>query len=172
MPNRPPLSVSGRRQWGVRAGALVAVLVSSGILAGAAWAQGEPPTPSSSAVSQYAELLPTGAGPTAAGVKEQERGALSAKAQRALARMPDTTAKALATIATSSDYSAPTATRDRGSTSPGEATPGQRVSLDRTFQAAASAASPVGDAYLVGLVVALLVVTIGGAGLAVRARGA
>ena len=46
------------------------------------------------------------------------------------------------------------------------------TSLDRTFEAAATAASPISDADLIGLLVTLLVVTAGGAALAVRARSA
>jgi hypothetical protein len=148
------------------------VVAVAGVLGGPGLAQEEPPAPSSSAVSQYAELVPTGSGPTAPGVKETELAALGPRARQALEQTSEATAKALATIATSSDYGAPRTTPGSADVAPGDdPSPGGGASLDRTFQAAAGAASPVDDAYMIGLLLALLVITVGGAGLAIRARG-
>lgn len=149
----------------------MAVVAAVGTFGGAARAQERTPAPSSSAVSQYAELVPSGGGPTAPGVDETRLAELTPSARYALASRSDAIAKALATVATSSDYGAPRTT-DAAVTPPGESFPGDEPSLDRTFQAAASAASPVGDAYMVGLLLAILFVTAGGAAVAIRARSA
>lgn len=151
--------------------ALVAASVAAATAAGDARAQAAP-SPSSSAVSQYTELVPTGGGPKAPGVEETELAALTPTARRALEGTPAATAKALATIATSSDYGAPKTTLDPDVVAAGGSSTVPGASLDRTFQAAASAASPVGDAYMIGLLLSLVVVTAGGAALAVRSRGA
>ena len=81
-------------------------------------------------------------------------------------------AAALATIATSSDYGAPKTILDPGEKASGDdSSPAQEGSLDRAFQAAATAASPVDDAYMIGMLLALLIITAGGAALAIRERG-
>ena len=46
------------------------------------------------------------------------------------------------------------------------------TSLDRTVEAAATATSPISDADLIGLLATLLVVTAGGAALALQSRRA
>jgi hypothetical protein len=145
--------------------------VAAGALAGAAGAENGQPAPSSSAVSQYAELVPTGKGPTAPGLQQEQAASLSPTARTALGGIPPATASALAKIATSSSYGAPKATH-AAVTAPGDSLPGDEPSLDRAFQAVTTAASPVGDAYMLGLLLALLFVTAGGAAVAIRARGA
>jgi hypothetical protein len=107
----------------------------------------------------------------APGVEETQLAALTPKARRALEGMSAPVATALATIATSSDYGAPKTILDSADKAPGDdASPAQGASLDRTFQAAATAASPVDDAYMIGMLLALLVITAGGAALAIRGR--
>lgn len=171
MSNAHPQSASGRSAWACRTVFLLVAVAHVGVFGGAARAAGEAPAPSSSAVSQYAEVIPTGAGPTAPGVQAAELATLSPTARIALERTPKAVAAALATIATSSDYGAPNETAPPISTPDAGTTASRETSLDRTFQAAATAASPVGDAYMVGVLLALMVVTAGGAGLAIRARG-
>jgi hypothetical protein len=149
----------------------IAGVVAAGALAGAAGAQDGPPAPSSSGVSQYAELVPTGKGPTAPGLQEAQAARLSPTARAALDGISPATAKALATISTSSDYGAPATTSDTADVTPGGSSSGGGTSLDRAFEAAATAASPISDTDLIGLLVTLLVVTAGGAGLALQARG-
>ena len=165
-------SRSGRRPWCHRIVCAVGAVATAGTFGSAALAQERTPAPSSSAVSQYAELIPSGTGPTAPGVDETQLAELTPSARYALASRPDAVAKALATVATSSDYGAPKTTDAAATTPPGESYPGDEPSLDRTFQAAATAASPGGDAYMVGLLLALLFVTAGGATVAIRTRSA
>lgn len=147
------------------------VIVLAGTVGGAARGQGNPQAPSSSAVSQYAELLPTGSGPTAPGVEEKQLATLTPKARRALEGTSDPVTTALATIATSSNYGAPKTILGSADKAPGDdSSPAQGASLDRAFQAAVTAASPVDDAYMIGMLLALLVITVGGAALAIRER--
>lgn len=143
-------------------------VVAATALAGAAGGQNAPPTPSSSAVSQYTELVPTSKGPAAPGLQQAQAASLSPNARAALDGIAPAAAKALATIATASDYGAPM-TKSKTSSIGFEGSSGGS-SLDRTFEAAATAASPISDADLIFLLVTLLVVTAGGAGLAIQAR--
>ena len=107
----------------------------------------------------------------APGVEETQLATLAPKARRALEGTSGPVATALATIATSSDYGAPETILDSADKVPGDdSSPGQGASLDRTFQAAATAASPVDDAYMIGLLLALIVITAGGGALAIRGR--
>jgi hypothetical protein len=146
----------------------VAGVVGAAALAGAADGQNAPPTPSSSAVSQYTELVPTSEGPAAPGLQPAQAANLSPNARAALDGISPAAAKALATIATASEYGAPMTKSDTPSIGFEGSTGG--TSLDRTFEAAATAASPLSDADLIGLLLTLLVVTAGGAGLAIQAR--
>ena len=112
--------------------------------------------------------MPTGKGPTAPGLQQAQTSSLSPAARAALKGVSPAAAKSLTTIATSSDYGAP-ATRSNTSGMVSEESSGAGgTSLDRTFEAAATAASPISDADLIGLLVILLVVTAGGAGLALQ----
>jgi hypothetical protein len=72
----------------------------------------------------------------------------------------------LTKVATSSDYGAPTAptTRTRSEL------PEERPSFDRTLEATAAAAAPVDDARMIGLLLALVLLAVGGGTLAVRSR--
>lgn len=148
----------------------VAAVVAAGASAKAVGAQDGVPAPSSSAVSQYAELVPTGKGPTAPGLRQAQASTLSPQAQAALGDISPAAAKALTTIATSSDYGAPATRSDTSAVSSGGPSRGGESSLDRTFQAAATATSPISDADLIGLLATLLVLTAGGAALALQAR--
>jgi len=148
----------------------VAAAVVAGALADSVGAQDGLPTPSSSAVSQYAELVPTGKGPTAPGLRQAQASTLSPNAQAALADISPEAAKALSTIATSSDYGAPTTRSDTYGMSSAVSSGGEGTSLDRKFEAAATATSPISDADMIGLLGILFVVTAGGAALALRAR--
>ena len=149
---------------------LVAAVVAAGAFADAVGAQDGLPAPSSSAVSQYAELVPTGKGPTAPGLGQAQGSTLSPTAHAALDDISPAVAKALLTIATSSAYGAPATVSDTSGTSSGGSSRGGGTSIDRTFQAAATAASPISDADLIGLLLTLAVVTVGGAGLALQSR--
>lgn len=160
---------SRRRPWPSRVALPVAGVVAAGALAGAVGAQDGPPTPSSSAVGQYAELVPTGKGPTAPGLQQAQAASLSPTAQAALNDISPAAAKALTTIATSSDYGAPATSSGTSGAAPGGSS-GGGTSLNRTFEAAATAASPISDTDLIGLLLTLLVVTAGGAALALQAR--
>jgi hypothetical protein len=48
--------------------------------------------------------------------------------------------------------------------------PAQQPSFDRTLEATAAAVAPVGDARLLGLLVALVAIAVGGGALATRAH--
>ena len=148
----------------------VAAVVAAGASAKAVGAQDGVPAPSSSAVSQYAELVPTGKGPTAPGLRQAQASTLSPQAQAALGDISPAAAKALTTIATSSDYGAPATRSDTSAVFSGGPSRGGESSLDRTFQAAETATSPISDADLIGLLATLLVLTAGGAALALQAR--
>jgi hypothetical protein len=148
----------------------VAAVIAAGAFADGVCAQDGLPAPSSSAVSQYAELVPTGKGATAPGLRRAQTSTLSPTARAALNDISPAAANALRTIATSSDYGAPATRLDTTPKSSGESSGGGGTSLDRTFEAAATAASPISDADVIGLLGTLLVVTVGGAGLAIHAR--
>jgi hypothetical protein len=138
---------------------------------GGAFAQGPPP-PDDSAVSQYTELVPTGRGPKAPGIGKKERGSLPPTARKALDKTPKPSAGALTEIATSSDYGAPVtpARTPRKPTTREAPVPAEKPSLDRTLQATAVAAAPVGDGRMIGLLVVMLAIAFGGAALAIRQR--
>ena len=143
------------------------VAAAAAAVVGAGRAQSEIPDPSSSAVSQYAELVPTGSGPKAPGVEPPQAAALAPEARRALESTPSEMASLLATVATSSDYGAPqTPLADAGNDVSGSPSPDE-PSLDRTLAATAAA---VDDARILGLLVAMVVIALGGGALAVRAR--
>ena len=160
----------GRRSWSFRVVLGVAAVVAAGAFAETVGAQDGPPAPSSSAVSQYTELVPTGKGPTAPGLRQAQASTLSRAAQAALDDISPAAAKALATIATSSSYGAPATRSDASGLASERSSGGGAAPLGRTFEAAATAASPISDADLIGLLLTLVVVTVGGAGLALQAR--
>ena len=136
-----------------------------------ALAADEPPPPTDSAVLQYAELVPTGSGSQAPGVGKKTRSSLPTKAKQALDNAPKQTASALAVVATSSDYGAPTTKAAIPKRVPrNQPSPAQQPSLDRTLEATAAAVAPVGDARLLGLLVALVAIAVGGGALAARAH--
>jgi hypothetical protein len=143
-------------------------------LAGTARAQEPSPDPGSSAVDQYVELVPTGSGPKSPGVEKERKTPLAPKAKRALDKTPKTTADALTTVATSSDYGAPAPFKPGLGLSVGVPTdapsPAQQPSLDRTLQATAAAAAPVDDARMIVLLVALLAIAVAGGVLGARRR--
>jgi hypothetical protein len=161
-----------RADW-LRAGiATIFVAVVASSFTGTARAEAKPPNPGASSVAQYVELIPTADGPTAPGVGLERRTPLPPGAKRALDNASKSTAASLATIATSSSYGAPprpqpgaldSATRDRPQRT-------AEPSLDRTLQAIAEAAAPVGDDRVFGLLSILVAVTVGGAVVAVRRR--
>ena len=157
--------------WSSRLVLPIAGVIAAGAVAGVAGAQDGPPAPSSSAVSQYAELVPTGKGPTAPGLQQAQASDLSPTARAALDGIPPAIAGTLAKVATSSDYGAPAASAGASGMTSGRSV-AAGSSLDRTFQAATTAASPISDTDLLGLLATLLVITGGGAALAVRARSA
>jgi len=163
---------ASRAQWLRAAVATIFVTAGASSFAGTARADARPPNPGASSVAQYVELIPTADGPEAPGVGPERRTPLSPGARRALDNASKSTAESLGTIATSSSYGAPpglqpgaldTATRDRPQ-------PTMEPSLDRTLQAIAEAAAPAGDDRVIGLLSILIVVTAGGAVVAVRRR--
>jgi hypothetical protein len=148
---------------------VAAVLATT--LAGPARAQEPAPDPGSSAVDQYVELVPTGSGPKSPGVEKERKTPLAPKAKRALDKTTKATADALSTIATSSNYGAPTPGLGAAAGVPSDApSPTQQPSLDRTIQATAAAAAPVDDARMIVLLVALLATAVAGGVLAARRR--
>jgi hypothetical protein len=176
--------------------AVAIVALGTFATAGVAKADGEPEPPVDSAVIQYVELVPTSEGAKAPGVGKKTKAAtLPAKTRKALAKESPTTAKALATVATSSDYGAPAVTpaparptpRTRAAAknkpapqdtlapsnqpSPAEEpSPTEEPSLERTVSATAAAVAPVDDGRLTGLLVAMLGIAVAGAVLAARRR--
>ena len=147
------------------------VVAAAATFAGPALAADEPPAPTDSAVLQYAELVPTGSGSKAPGIGKKTRSSLPTKAKHALDNAPKQAASALAVVATSSDYGAPAtrATTPKG-VPRNEPSPAEQPSLDRTLEATAAAVAPVGDARLLGLLVALVAIAVAGGALAARAH--
>lgn len=121
------------------------------------------PTPRASAVMQYAELVPTARGPVAPGV--DTRASSPPPASRAVGASSAAFAKALAELATSSDYGAPSSTTN-GSAQPLET----GSDFNGALRTAAAAAIDVGDARLVGLFAVMVVILVGAAALAVDRR--
>jgi hypothetical protein len=158
--------------------ASVAVTIVAAIMVGSASAQA-PPDPGDSAVGQYVELVPTGKGLKSPGVERERRTPLAPKAKRAVEKSPKKTAKALTTVATSSDYGAPTERPDSGTSAQPSAvprsprvtpSPAKRPPLDRTLSATAAAVAPVDDARAIGLLVVLGAIVVAGGAIASRAR--
>lgn len=161
-----------RTSWR-RLGAVVVTVVFAAALPAVSAAQGEPPSPDDSAVIQYTELVPTGTGPKASGVGRERRSSLPQNTKQALASAPAATANALTSVATSSNYGAPSTRTTRQKPKPRSApSPTDELSLDRTLSATAVAAAPVDDARLIGLLVTLLAIVVGGGALAIRNRRA
>jgi hypothetical protein len=163
-----PSAPHPRRSSLWKAAAAVACVLVAPAFAQVARGQESPPDPTSSAVTQYAELVPTGSGPTAPGVEAARFAALPPEAQSALAAAPASLATLLATIATSSDYGAPQAASTEGSPAMGSSTPDRQPSLEQTVQAAADVASRPADGSVAGLLLAALAITAGAAGIAIR----
>jgi hypothetical protein len=84
-----------------------ATVAASLLVAPAAHAAKKPPHPDSSAVAQYVEMLPTGSGDKAAGVGKRTVTPLTASQSSRLHHDAGRTASSLESIATSSDYGAP-----------------------------------------------------------------
>lgn len=156
-----------KRRWAGRLVIGVAALVV-GTCTEMAAAADAPPSPEDSAVIQYAELVPSAAGPKAPGIGKKTTSRLSKQARRALDRATDETAESLTNIATSSDYGAPARAPKR---IPRSELPADRASLDHALQATvAAAAAPVDDVRMIGLLLAMLAVAVGGGTLSVRKR--
>jgi hypothetical protein len=134
------------------------------LLATPAHAQ-EPP----SAVDQYAELVPDAAGPKAPTPEKDTRAPLPPEAESALDSAPPAIAEPLEEVATSSLYGAPSSPRPpvARQREPRLETPG-RVSVPAALRSSVEAVSSTEDRQLVGTGVALLLVTAGAVGLAVR----
>jgi len=139
------------------------------------YAQNNPPNPGGSAVNQYVELVPAASGPKAPGVEKKKRTSLSNAGKRALKQAPSAVAKPLEEIATSSTHGAPAIRPERKPTKPEpQATvrdsdiappgPSVEVTLGTTVSAIASAT----DKRLFGLLLAVLVTTLGAVALAVK----
>lgn len=145
-----------------------------------AHAQSNPPNPGGSAVNQYVELVPTGVGSKAPGIeRKKQRTPLPPAAKDTLKKADPVVAKPLEKIATSSDYGAP-AIRAEPKAEPKTSKPRPRppvrnpdivppdapteVPLGTTVRAIASAT----DERLLGLLVVMLMTTLGAVGLALR----
>jgi len=123
-------------------------------------------------VGQYAEIVPAAGGPTVPGIGTEKQAPLTRAGSKALKNGPPGTADSLAEIATSSTYGAsvrPAAqapARDRDVVPPGP-------SVDATLRSTVDAIGSAGDARLVGLLIAVVVTTLGAVALSIsRARGA
>ena len=149
--------------------ALVVLLAAA--FGDAAPASAAVPRPGASSVDQYVELIPTAAGPKAPGVEEERRLSLSPEAMRALDGVPKGTAAALANVATSSTYGAPSR---RGSGASGRNVRDTRTarspSGNESVEAIAAAVAPAGDTRMIALLVTLAAVTVAAAALSLRRR--
>lgn len=142
-------------------------------LASLAHAQNAPPNPGASAVSQYVEMVPTGAGPTASGIEKEKRTPLPRAGANALKQAPPTVAKPLEEIATSSTYGAPEPSEQGSQTAarePDIVPPG--ASLEATLRSSAGAIGSASDTRLLSLLVAILVTTSAAVALAIRRASA
>ena len=129
-------------------------------------AQDGPP----SAADQYAELVPSADGPKAPGA-EETRTPLPPAGSDALEQASPTIAAPLEEIATSSAYGAPTAPREPQPPARDRDLVPASTSLDATLSSTLGAVGSTQDTRLAGLLVALLLTTVGAVGLAVlRAR--
>lgn len=142
-------------------------------------AQTNPPKPDGSAVSQYVELVPAAVGSKAPGAEaktEERQDSLPQAGKNALKQAPSAIAEPLEKIATSSTYGAPelraepstiktetqAPVRDPDAVPPGAGV--EEVRLGTTVSAIASAT----DERLLGLLLTMLVTTLGAVALAVR----
>ncbi len=126
-------------------------------------------------MNQYVELVPAASGPKAPGVEKRGRTSLPKAGKKALKQAPRAVARPLEEIATSSTYGAPAIRVELKPTKPRpQATardpdivpPGApiEVTLGTTVSAVASAT----DERLLGLLLAVLVTTLGAVALAVK----
>jgi hypothetical protein len=142
-------------------------------------AQTNPPSPGGSAVSQYVELVPAAVGSKAPGAEaktEKRQDSLPPAGENALKQAPPAIAKPLEKIATSSTYGAPELRAEQNATQPETQAPArdpdavppgatvEEVTLGTTVSAIASAT----DERLLGLLLTMLVTTLGAIGLALR----
>jgi hypothetical protein len=142
------------------------LVLAAASLVAAATASAQTGQPAS--VDQYLEAVPTGGGPKASDAAAVDA-ALPEAAREALSKARPETASVLAEVATSSSYGAPrpAETSEQGPLSPGS-DPHTGASVNETLQ---SAATSVTDTRLLGLLVAILVTTLGAVALAIgRAR--
>jgi hypothetical protein len=135
---------------------------SAAALLAASLAFAQPPAQSgASAAQQYVEDVPTANGQSTTGATKPAVQPLSPVARSALRRLPRATAGALATIATSPAYGAPTIGASTGGAIRGSSQGGALAST-------ADAIGAASDGRLLGLLVVLVMTSIGAAGLAVR----
>jgi hypothetical protein len=143
------------------------------IAAPTAYAQTPPP----SAVDQYVEMVPAAGGPKSPSKTEKKkRTPLPEEGRKALEKAPPEVAKPLDEISTSSSYGAPEVAEPRKPTEPRSNAPvrdpdiAPGTSVDSTLRgtATAIATASMDDARLIGLIVVLLVTTLGAVGLALR----
>ncbi len=137
-------------------------------------AQDNPPNPGGSAVNQYVELVPAASGPKAPGVEKRGRTSLPKAGKKALKQAPRAVARPLEEIATSSTYGAPAIRVELKPTKPRPQATARdpdivppapiEVTLGTTVSAVASAT----DERLLGLLLAVLVTTLGAVALAVK----
>ena len=164
-----------------RVGAIAAVFAGVSLaFAVPVHAQTNPPNPDGSAVSQYVEMVPAAGGSKAPGVEKKKQTSLPPAGKKALKQAPRAVAEPLEEIATSSTYGAPTIraepkptkpepkptkpqapVRDRDVVPPGASV---EVTLGTTVGAIASAT----DERLLGLLLTVLVTTLGAVALALR----
>jgi hypothetical protein len=122
---------------------------------------GNPPAESgASAVEQYVEQVPTASGPSAPGVRKPTTSPLSQKARRVLTHASPGTAVALEKIATSSAYGAPGSDGQSAGVGAGDASGSLGGGVDANLDAS--------DGRLSGLLVVLILMTVGAVALAVR----
>ena len=148
-------------------GIAVACAFASLALAAPARAQNGPPPSGASAVSQYAEIVPSAGGPTVPGIGTEKQAPLTGAGSKALKNAPPGIADSLAEIATSSTYGAsvlPAAqapARERKVVPPGS-------SVDATLRSTVEAMGSTGDARLAGLLIAVVVTTLAAVALSIR----
>ena len=129
------------------------------------FAQGDPPpSPSSSAVLQYSEFVPTSEGGNVPGVRKKTVSTLPKSAKKALAKLSKSTATALTAISVSSDYGAPnTAHQSRQ----GSSVVSGGLSDDSSVS---STVATAGNSRMIGLLVALVSISLVAGTMATRAQ--
>jgi hypothetical protein len=133
--------------------------------AGAARAEDDPPGPGSSAVSQYVEMVPTAGGQSAPGVGAERRAPLSPKSAKSLKKATPEVRRPLEKIVTSSTYGAPTRPVKRSK--PADQLPDRPPVPSATLRSGIGAIGSTSDVRLVGLLIVVLLTTVGAVVLAV-----